>query len=432
MKSQVTPTIRQTVSAANEPDVAPENTETANHPGPVRQHLQAPESRSPAAERPVPDTTVAPAAAVKPAKRGGMRRTVATVVAALVLTAALYYGYQWWTVGRFQIATDDAYIHADIATLSTKVSGHVTAVEVTDNSRVKAGEIIARIDDGDYQLSVQTAKDKIAVQQAGIERIARQIDAQQANVDQARAQLTATEADAKRATLELNRQKDLATRDFSSRQTLEQAEANNARMIATVQSGKAAIEAALASGEVLKAQKVEAERTLSQLQTALTMSERDLSFTIIRAPFDGVIGNRAVQKGDFVQPSQRLASLVQLDHVYIDANFKETQLQRLRADQLVDIEVDAMPGHVFQGSVVSFAPASGSVFSLLPPENATGNFTKVVQRVPVRIRVEQRAEEHDLLRPGMSVYVSVKTKGETDRPLAAQAERQPPELAAQR
>ena len=125
-----------------------------------------------------------------------------------------------------------------------------------------------------------------------------------------------------------------------------------------------------------------------------------------------MIGNRAVQKGDYVQPSQRLASLVQLDHVYIDANFKETQLARLRPGQSVNIEVDAMPEHVFHGRVVSFAPASGSVFSLLPPENATGNFTKVVQRVPVRIRVDQRADEQDLLRPGMSTYVSVNTQGD--------------------
>ena len=349
----------------------------------------------------------------------------AMVVIPLILGTAIYYGYQWWTVGRFQISTDDAYIHADIATLSTKVSGYVTAVEVADNSRVKAGAVIARIDDGDYRLGVQTAHDKIAVQQAGIDRIARQIDAQQANVDQARAQLTAIEADAKRAKLELDRQKDLATRDFSSRQILEQAEANNARAVATVQSGKAAIEATVAGGEVLKAQRIEAERTLNQLQTALAMAERDLSFTIVRAPFDGVIGNRAVRKGDFVQPSQRLASLVPLDHVYIDANFKETQLARLRPEQLVNIAVDAMPGHVFQGRVVSVAPASGSVFSLLPAENATGNFTKIVQRVPVRIRVEQRADEHGLLRPGMSALVSVDTLDEAAKPVA-QAAAQPP------
>ena len=401
------------------PDALP-GAETGNQ-ALVRPSPQVPESVVPAAERSQPETSVASPAPKAPKPRSA-RRMVAMLVVPLVLAAALYYGHHWWTVGRFQISTDDAYIHADIATLSTKVSGYVTSVEVTDNSRVKAGDVIARIDDGDYQLAVQTAKDRIAVQQAGTERIARQIEAQQANVDQARAQLTATEADAKRAILELNRQKDLATRDFSSRQTLEQAEAGNARAVATVQSGKAAIEAAIASGEVLKAQKVEAERTLSQLQTALTMAERDLSFTIIRAPFDGVVGNRAIQKGDFVQPSQRLASLVQLDHVYIDANFKETQLKRLRPDQLVQIEVDAMPDHVFQGRVVSFAPASGSVFSLLPPENATGNFTKIVQRVPVRIRVEQRADEHDLLRPGMSALVSVNTKDAAAQPLTAQAD----------
>jgi membrane fusion protein (multidrug efflux system) len=351
---------------------------------------------------------------------------MALLVIPLALAAALYYGYQWWTVGRFQISTDDAYIHADIATLSAKASGYVTSVEVTDNSHVKAGDVVARIDDGDYRLAVQTAADKIAVQQATIERIARQIDAQQANIEQARAQLAATDADAKRAKLELDRQKDLATRDFSSRQTLEQAEANNTRAVANVQSGKAAIDAAVASGEVLKAQKTEAERGLDQLRTALTMAERDLSFTIVRAPFDGVIGNRAVQKGDFVQPGQRLASFVQLDHVYIDANFKETQLARLRPEQLVDVEVDAMPGHVFQGRVVSFAPASGSVFSLLPAENATGNFTKVVQRVPVRIRVEQRADDAERLRPGMSAYVRVHTKDEAGNALTAEAGAQSP------
>jgi membrane fusion protein (multidrug efflux system) len=390
----------------------------------------APQNPLPAAERPEPKMAADPIE--KPAKTGSWPRRAAIVVAPLLLVAALYYGYQWWTVGRFQISTDDAYIHADIATLSTKVSGYVTSVDVTDNSRVKAGDVIARIDDGDYQLAAQTAKDKIAVQQASIERIARQIDAQDANVDQARAQLGATEADAKRAKLELDRQKDLATRDFSSRQTLEQAEAGNARGVATVQSAKAGIEAAVASGEVLKAQKTEAERTLDQLQTALAMAERDLSFTVIRAPFDGVIGNRAVQKGDFVQPSQRLASLVQLDHVYIDANFKETQLERLRPDQVVGIEVDAMPHHQFQGRVVSFAPASGSVFSLLPAENATGNFTKIVQRVPVRIRVEQRADEQGLLRPGMSTLVSVNTLGEPANPLAAQAETRLPAPGAGR
>jgi membrane fusion protein (multidrug efflux system) len=347
---------------------------------------------------------------------------VALVLVPAVLAAAVFFGYRYWTFGRFQISTDDAYIGADIATLSAKVSGYVTSVDVGDHAHVRTGDVIARIDDGDYRLAVQTATDRIATQKASIARMDSQIVALEAAIEQARAQLTANEADAKRAGLELDRQKDLAQRDFSSRQTLEQTEARNVQAVAAVRSAKASIDAALANVEVTKAQKAEAEGTLKQLETALAIAQRDLSFTVIRAPFDGVIGNRAMQKGDLVQPGQRLASLVPLDAVYIDANFKETQLESMRAGQPVEIEVDAVPGHVFHGKVVSFAPASGAVFSLLPPENATGNFTKVVQRVPVRIRVEQREDEHDLLRPGMSVVVSVNTKdGTAAGPMTAQA-----------
>lgn len=387
-----------------------QGTETGERPLPAPQPAV-----EPAAASPLPRE-----ASETPGTSRSLRRTALLILGPLALVAAAWYGYQWWTFGRFQISTDDAYIGADIATVAAKVSGYVTDVEVTDNSRVKTGDVIARVDDGDYRLAAQTAKDRIGVQQAAIERIGRQITAQDAAIEQAKVQLPAAEADAKRARLDLDRQKGLATRDYSSRQTLEAAEASSTKADASVLGAKAAIDAAIANRKVLEAQKVEAEGTLKQLQTALAVAERDLSFTIIRAPFDGVIGNRAVQKGDFVQPSQRLASLVPLDTVYIDANFKETQLSRLRPGQPVEVEIDAMPGHVFQGKVVSFAPASGSVFSLLPPENATGNFTKVVQRLPVRIRVEQREEEYGLLRPGMSVIVSVNTKeGAADSPLAA-------------
>jgi membrane fusion protein (multidrug efflux system) len=177
-----------------------------------------------------------------------------------------------------------------------------------------------------------------------------------------------------------------------------------------VQGAQAGVEAAETNSDVLKAQQGEAAQTLKQLQTALAKAERDLSFTIIRAPFDGVIGNRAVQTGDYVQPGQRLASLVPLDAVYIDANFKETQLAKLKPGQRVSLAVDALPGRTLEGTVVSVAPASGSVFSLLPPDNATGNFTKIVQRVPVRIEVPVDLAAKELLRPGMSVVVSVNTK----------------------
>ena len=182
-----------------------------------------------------------------------------------------------------------------------------------------------------------------------------------------------------------------------------------------MQGAEAGVTAAQANVAVLKAQQQEAQRTLKQFQTALAKADRDLSFTVIRAPFDGVIGNRAVQSGDYVQPGQRLASLVPLHDVYIDANFKETQLSGMRPGQPVTVAVDALPDHDIKGRVASVAPASGSVFSLLPPDNATGNFTKVVQRLAVRIEVPATLRTQELLRPGMSVVVSVNTKGATER-----------------
>ena len=199
--------------------------------------------------------------------------------------------------------------------------------------------------------------------------------------------------------------------DFASRQALEAAQAARDQSAAAVLSAKAALTAAGANVEVFKAQRLEAQGALKQLQTSLEKARRDLSFAVIRAPFDGVIGNRAVQVGGYVQPGQRLAALVPLSAVYVDANFKETQLGDLRPGQPVDIRVDAVPGRSFVGTVASLAPASGSVFSLLPPENATGNFTKVVQRIPVRIQLKLGKDEQGLLRPGMSVVVHVNTRG---------------------
>jgi len=337
-------------------------------------------------------------------------RVVLGMVGALALGAGAYFGHSWWTTGRYVVATDDAYVGARSSTLSPKVSGYIADVAVEDNAHVKAGDVIARIDDGDYRLAVQTAHDQIAVQRATIQRFAKQITAQEAAVDQAKAQLASAKAGAVRTDLELKRQQDLATRQINSRAALEQAQANYDQAAASVQAAEASIESAVANVEVLKAQREEAARTLRQFETSLAKVERDLSFTVIRAPFDGVVGNRAIQVGDFVQPTQRLASLVPLDAVYIDANFKETQVSRLQAGQPVAIAVDALPGQTFEGRVASFAPASGSVFSLLPPDNATVNFTKIVQRLPVRILVPAEVAEQAILRPGMSVVVKVNTK----------------------
>jgi len=341
--------------------------------------------------------------------RRGLRRTA--LAAGLVLVAAgAFFGRYWWTTGRYIVSTDDAYVGARSATLSPKVSGYIAEVAVEDNAQIKAGDVIARIDDGDYRLAVETARHQSAVQQATIDRLAKQIIAQQAGVDQAKAQLASARAAATRTDLELKRQQDLAERQINSRAALEQAQANYDQAVAAVQAGEAGVASAIANVDVLKAQKEEAARTLQQYETALAKAERDLSFTTIRAPFDGVVGNRAVQVGDYVQPTQRLASLVPLVAVYIDANFKETQVSRLQAGQPVSISVDALPGQTIEGRIASFAPASGSVFSLLPPDNATGNFTKIVQRLPVRILVPAEIAEQGLLRPGMSVVVRVNTK----------------------
>jgi membrane fusion protein, multidrug efflux system len=332
------------------------------------------------------------------------------VAAAALLAAAGWLGYDYLIAGRFVVTTDDAYVRAYNTTLGAKVAGYVSEFLVDDNVKVHAGDVIARIDDGDYRLAANAARDKIATQEATIERFDRQIDAQWAGVQQARAQLISAQAGQKRMQSELERQQALAGKEFATKQTLEQSIANRDQADASVQSAQAAVASAIANVDVLQGQRKEAVRTLEELKTALAKAERDLSFAEIRAPVDGVIGNRAAQVGDFVQTGQRIAALVPLSDVFIDANFKETQLARLQPGQPVSIKIDALPDEKVDGVVASVSPASGSVFSLLPPDNATGNFTKIVQRLSVRIRVPADIAERGALRPGMSVVVGVNTK----------------------
>jgi membrane fusion protein (multidrug efflux system) len=343
-------------------------------------------------------------------KRGLVKRGLIAAAVVALLGGGAYFGHYWWTAGRFLVSTDDAYVGARNATLSPKVSGYISEVAIEDNATVRAGDVIARIDDGDYKLAVETAKDQVAVQKATIDRLDKQVAAQLANVEQAKAQLNSAKAGAIKADQDLKRQQDLAAKQVNSRQSLDQAQAAYDQAVAAVQASDAAVKTAAVNVDVIKAQKEEAARSLKQFETAQAKAERDLSFTVIRAPFDGVVGNRAMQVGDWVQPTQRLASLVPLEAVYVDANFKETQVNRLKPGQPVTISIDALAGKEIEGRVESFAPASGSVFSLLPPDNATGNFTKIVQRLPVRIHIPLAVTEQAVLRPGMSVVVSVNTK----------------------
>ncbi len=400
----------------------PEEAEAARL-SPARPSLKAVEAEAPvpdpapepkARSAPAPEVVSPDAEFASPQPKRRLRTVLLTLGALAVLAAGAWYGHYWWVAGRFIESTDDAYVAAKTATLAAKVAGYVETVDVDDNAHLHAGDTIAKIDDGDYQLAVQTAKDKIATEQATIDRIVKQIAAQGAEIDAAKADLASAEAGKTRSELELKRQQALAARDYASQQALEQAQANRDQAAAAVRGAEARVLSAETNSDVLKAQKNEAAHTLKQLQTALAKAERDLSFTTIRAPFDGVLGNRAIEAGDYVQPGQRLASLVPLDAVYIDANFKETQLGGLKPGQKASVSVDALPGRSIEGTVVSVAPASGSVFSLLPPDNATGNFTKIVQRMPVRIEVPVAVAEQEVLRPGMSVVVDINTKQKVD------------------
>lgn len=358
---------------------------------------------------PAPAAADEPAAKAKPKGKLGKRLILFTILAGGLFFGG-YEGMNWWNTGRFMVSTDDAYVQADITILSAKVSGYVSSVAVTNNQSVKAGDLIAKIDEGDYRLALQSAKDKLATQQSAIERIGKQVEASRAQAAQADAQIAAAQAEAERAEADYARQQQLSRSDYTSRATLETAKAARDRAEANVKSAQAALAAARANVDVLSAQQTEGRRVAAELQTAVEKAERDLSFTEIRAPVDGVIGNKAVEVGTFVQPGARLAALVPLTSVHVDANFKETQLASLHVGQKVHIAVDAFPDTDIVGTVESVSPASGAVFSLLPPENATGNFTKIVQRVPVRVAVDQSVAQQGLLRPGLSVVVNVDTR----------------------
>jgi membrane fusion protein (multidrug efflux system) len=370
----------------------------------------------PVPDKPAAAPTAPPASAVSAAPKAPKRKKLILMsIGALVALAAVAYSVNYVLVGRFFISTDDAYVRANSTTLGARVSGHLAAILPGDNTLVHTGDVIFRIDDGDYKIAVDAARTKIATQEATIDRIGRQVTAQISAVEQAQANLVSAQAGQKRADLDYDRQQTLSNKGFASRATFEQSEAGRDQGLAAVKAAQAAFDAARDNVEVTKAQQAEAQAQLAELKTSLAKAERDLDFTFVRAPVDGTFSNRLVNTGDFITMGQRLGNVVPLDDVFIDANYKETQLKRIRPGQPVTISVDAYGHRKFAGFVDSIAPAAGSVFTLLPPDNATGNFTKIVQRLPVRIRVPKEVARENLLRAGMSVYASVDTtKGAAD------------------
>ncbi|MCP8894356.1 HlyD family secretion protein [Shinella daejeonensis] len=353
----------------------------------------------------------APAAeAVPEVANKGRRRFLLPVAGVVLLAIAGAYGYQWWTDGRFMISTDDAYIAGDIATISPKVSGYVARVDVIANQTVRAGDPLVTLEDGDYRLARAQAEAQIATQTLALDRIDAQIAGARAGLAQAMAQKTAFQAALQGAEVAARRARDLNAKEVGTAASLDSATVALDQAKANLAGADASIEVATANITVLQAQRAEAESGIRTLELARDKAVRDLSFTVLRAPYDGVIGNISVQVGDLVSAGRRLAALVPVKALYVEANFKETQIAHLVPGSKVHLHVDAYEDEDVVGTVTSIAPASGSVFSLLPAENATGNFTKVTQRVPVRIAIPQDALETGKLRAGLSVVVDVDSR----------------------
>ena len=343
-----------------------------------------------------------------------MRRTALVGVAVLVIAAAVYGGWQWLHVWRFQQSTDDAYIASDISLISPKIEGYIAEVSVQDNQKVTAGQVLFKIDDRDFAAKVAQAEAAVASEEAMVATFGKRHDLQEAMIGQAAADIDAAQAEVNRAELDQKRYASLITSEVATRQRFETAQADASKAAANLTKAKAALDAAKQQLAVIEAQRHEEEARLRQARATLRLAQNDLDNTVIRAPADGIVGNRAGQIGQYVKPGTQLLSLVPLPKVYVTANFKETQLTLMRLGQPAAITVDAYPSEVISGRIESFAPASGAEFSLLPPDNATGNFTKIVQRVPVRIAVPADGPLAPLLRPGLSVVVTIDTRAPGD------------------
>ncbi len=340
-----------------------------------------------------------------PPRKPIVRRIILGTVLLAALAAAGNYGYQWFTVGRFQISTDDAYAKADMSLLGAKIAGTVKDVPVADNAAVKAGEVVLRLDDGDYKLAVDAATARIETQKSSLATIAVQETAQQSQIAATEAQLESAKAAELNAVLTQNRASQLIKSNAGSQQALDDATRQRAVTAANVIVAQANIDAAKAQIGFLNAKAAEVQSGLNELTIALAKAKSDLSFTEIKAPFDGVVANRDVEPGQYVGPGTRLMALVPTTQSFIEANFKETQIVDIHVGQKALITIDAFGGEKYEGVVQSISPASGAEFSLLPPENATGNFTKITQRIPIKISVPPALAIK--LRPGLSVVVSV-------------------------
>jgi membrane fusion protein, multidrug efflux system len=369
-----------------------------------------------------PHVTPAPRLKFDPGRgRRSLKRLLLAVAALPLLAAAAGYGNYYWTSGRFLVSTDDAYVQAHSVLISPKVSGYLSEAPVDDNQPVKAGEVLARIDPRDYQTALDQAHANVAAAQAAIDTLNQQIDQQMLVIEQGRHQVASDQAALVFSQQDFQRYTQLAKDGWGTVQRSQQAQADIREKDATLQHDIAVVAAAERQIGVFKAQVTQATATLDQQQAMEHQAELNLSYTNITAPVSGTVGARTLRVGQYVQAGTQLMAVVPLQAVYIVANYKETQLTDVRPGQPVTIDVDTFPGAKVTGHVDSVAPASGQEFALLPPDNATGNFTKIVQRIPVKIVVAANDPLANLLRPGMSVEPTIDTKPVTSAPNLASA-----------
>jgi membrane fusion protein (multidrug efflux system) len=339
-----------------------------------------------------------------------LKRALLWTAAVLGGIAVLALAGHWWTVGRFIENTDDAYVGGNVTVIAPEVSGFITKLAVEDNQTVHAGDLLVQLDDRDYQAALARAEAAVAIQRATLTNLGATRHLQDAIIAQAQADITAADAEIIRTHDDQVRYKKLAADGTEPLQSSERADAAYKEAVAAGQKSRAALVAAQRQMDVIATEEAETQAALEQAAAQQSAAQLNLGYTELRAPMDGTVGNRSAQIGAYATTGSQLISLIPVHGLWIDANFKEDQLARMKPGSPATVTVDSIPGKTFRGHVVSIAPATGSEFSVLPPENATGNFTKIVQRVAVRIVLDDESAAHGELRPGLSVVAKVDTR----------------------
>ncbi len=338
------------------------------------------------------------------------RRALFALAGLAALGGAAWFGADWWTRGRFIESTDDAYVGGDVTSIAPHVAGFVATVEVGDNQRVKQGQVLLRLDKRDFSVALDRARAALAEKEASVASLESELGLQQVLIRQAAAELRSRDARAAFAREDADRYASLATTSAGSRQEQQRASSVRGDAEASVIAGQAAVAAAVARVGVLERQLTGARAAADGGRASVRAAELDLGYTEIRSPIDGYVSNRAARVGAYAATGSYLLSVVPAQALWVDANFKEDQLAYIRPGQAVAIAADVAPGQKLQGHVASLSAGTGAIFSVIPPENATGNFTKIVQRVPVRVALDGGAAALGTLRPGLSITVSVDTR----------------------